>query len=1020
MKNIYDDFLNPANEYRGKPFWSWNGKLEKEELLRQIKVIKEMGFGGFFMHSRTGLQTEYLGEEWFELINTCADEGEKLELEAWLYDEDRWPSGTAGGMVTENHEYRMKFLQADICIGEEFVWNKEIIAAFSCKLNDLILEEYKVITETSNQEEYKNCSIMKFTVVEMEKSSFYNGYTYLDTLNSEATDRFIELTHEKYKNHCEDRLGKNIKGIFTDEPHRGAVMNKFGASNPGLEWSVPWTYNLFHTFQNRFGYDVKEKLPELFLWYKGEKVSQVKWHYVEILQEMFLDNFAKPVETWCKENNLILSGHVLHEDSLTAQTAMSGSMMRFYEHMGYPGIDVLTEGNKNYWIVKQLTSAARQLGQKFLLSELYGCTGWQFNFESHRNVGLWQALFGINLRCHHLSWYTMEGEAKRDYPASIFYQSAWHRDYKFIEDYFSRIGFIMSQGSPVCNTLVINPVESVWCQVHPGWCAGLEANTSQIKKIEEQYSQLFHWLQGAQIDFDYGDEEMLSRLSSIEIKDNITVLKAGHAFYEQVVVAGMTTMRLSTYELLVQFINEGGKVIFAGEAPQYIDATPSTVLNSLLGKYEKVEFERAAIINVCRKNLKSIVQITDIEGKDVEEVFVQIRQEADNYYVLMINTNTEKAIRNVRVTFNCEGYVEEWNCATGTRFNCKNIMTIDFPEGAERLFVISSKKDNTLLSKKEYEIKESSEVNESFEYKLDEANVCVLDMAAFSIDEGEWGKADEILKVDRKVRKYFNLPLRSGEMVQPWYAGKKAIDIKGRLKLVFEFFVEVVPEKAIELVMEKPKNFNVKINGNPISTDKQNGWWIDKCFKRIPISNENLRIGRNHVELEVNFHQGINLEALYIIGEFGVSLEGSKRTLVDLPKKLNIGDITSQGLPFYSGKINYCINIEKEFDKDEKAFIAFDSLDAACIKIDPGKNRESIIAWAPYEADITEEVKENSKVNVQMILTRRNTFGPLHQIPLLTAAYGPDNFVTEGDNFSTNYMLLPSGLTSKPKIIIRN
>ena len=383
---------------------------------------------------------------------------------------------------------------------------------------------------------------------------------------------------------------------------------------------------------------------------------------------------------------MIFSGHALHEDSLTAQTAMSGSMMRFYEHMGYPGVDVLTEGNKNYWIVKQLTSAARQLGQKFLLSELYGCTGWQFNFESHRNVGLWQALFGINLRCHHLAWYTMEGESKRDYPASIFYQSAWYKDYKFIEDYFSRIGFIMSKGSPVCSTLVINPVESVWCQVHPGWCKGLTANTFEIKKIEEQYSKLFHWLQEAHIDFDYGDEEMLSRLSSIETKDNNAVLKVGEAAYEQVIVAGMTTMRLSTYKLLVQFINSGGKVIFAGETPQYIDAIPSTVLTSLSDKYEKVEFERDVVINACRKNLKSIVQIKDIEGKDVEEVFVQIRQEEDNYYVLMINTNTEKAIKNVKVTFNCEGYIEEWDCSTGTRFNWKNIMTIDFPGSDFLLF----------------------------------------------------------------------------------------------------------------------------------------------------------------------------------------------------------------------------------------------------------------------------------------------------------------------------------------------
>ena len=66
--------------------------MHQDELFRQIGVLKDMGMGGYFMHSRTGLATEYLGDEWFRLINACADEGARLGLEAWLYDEDRWPS----------------------------------------------------------------------------------------------------------------------------------------------------------------------------------------------------------------------------------------------------------------------------------------------------------------------------------------------------------------------------------------------------------------------------------------------------------------------------------------------------------------------------------------------------------------------------------------------------------------------------------------------------------------------------------------------------------------------------------------------------------------------------------------------------------------------------------------------------------------------------------------------------------------------------------------------------------------
>ena len=71
-------FKNPTAEYRGKPFWSWNGKLEKSELLRQIEVFRQMGMGGYFCHSRIGLETEYLGNEWFDLINSCAEKGASL------------------------------------------------------------------------------------------------------------------------------------------------------------------------------------------------------------------------------------------------------------------------------------------------------------------------------------------------------------------------------------------------------------------------------------------------------------------------------------------------------------------------------------------------------------------------------------------------------------------------------------------------------------------------------------------------------------------------------------------------------------------------------------------------------------------------------------------------------------------------------------------------------------------------------------------------------------------------------
>ncbi|MCG8700767.1 MAG: hypothetical protein MI922_22125, partial [Bacteroidales bacterium] len=545
---------------------------EEEELKRQITIMKEMGLGGFFMHSRTGLATEYLGDDWFALTNACADEGEKLKMEAWLYDEDRWPSGTAGGMVTENPAFRMKFMSLRTIPAEQFGWFEGIVAAFACDLDGIAYKNCQRITNDTPCSAYPRKTILVFTIEEFAKSSFYNGYTMVDVMNRAATDRYIELTHKRYEEECGEHFGKSIKGIFTDEPHRGCVMGNFSLNNENKAWMAPWTDVLVDEFQKRFGGDIIAHLPELFLQKNGERVSPIKWQYMELCQQLFLENWAAPLFDWCEDQNLLFTGHALHEDSLTAQASMQGSLMRFYEYEHIPGVDCLTEGNRNYWVVKQCSSAARQLGRPWIISELYGVTGWQFDFEGHKYVGDWQALFGVNLRCHHLSWYTMAGQAKRDYPASILHQSAWYKDYEPVETYFARLGLLLQQGKPKCDLLVINPVESLWCQIHVDWINNIATpKDAEVRTLEKAYRDLFHWLIGNHIDFDYGDEDMLKRLHRIEKHtDQPPTFWLGKASYKTILVPKMTTIRKSTLDALQAFEQAGGSVIFAGDPPPFV------------------------------------------------------------------------------------------------------------------------------------------------------------------------------------------------------------------------------------------------------------------------------------------------------------------------------------------------------------------------------------------------------------------------------------------------------------------
>ena len=191
-------FQNPTSEYRGTPFWAWNCKLSKEILLEQIEVLKEMGFGGFHMHSRSGMATPYLSDEFMSLIMTCIQKAEEEDMLSWLYDEDRWPSGAAGGFVTKDCRYRQKFLlftpeqETDTVSAEEgYLTGKPyLIGCYDIVLNrDGELAHYQKIKETDTAKGEKWYAYVKTP----EPNGWYNDQTYVDTMDKKAIDRFIEI-----------------------------------------------------------------------------------------------------------------------------------------------------------------------------------------------------------------------------------------------------------------------------------------------------------------------------------------------------------------------------------------------------------------------------------------------------------------------------------------------------------------------------------------------------------------------------------------------------------------------------------------------------------------------------------------------------------------------------------------------------------------------------------------------------------------------------------------------------------
>ncbi|MDD3107963.1 MAG: glycosyl hydrolase [Alistipes sp.] len=1025
---LYQTFQDPGHEWRGKPFWSWNGRLEKDELIRQLHVFKEMGMGGAFMHSRVGLKTEYLGKNWFELTNAVADESEKLGMEAFLYDEDRWPSGSAGGLVTRNPKYRMNYVTLYTMPAEEFKWdNDSIVSAFACKLDGINYSDLERLTPESKMEAYKGKTVLKFQHETAQCSDGYNGYTYLDPMNPEATDRYIELTHEKYKKECGKRLGGNIQGIFTDEPHRGGLFTRFGNG----QQTAPWTPAMEKSYKKRFGGDLAADLPKLFLRENGERVNEVKWNFCELTQEMFLDNYAKPIYDWCDKNKMAYTGHVLHENSFTCQVTMQGSLMRYYEYMHNPGIDLLTEFDNAYWVPKQLSSVGRQLGKKWLLSELYGCTGWQFNFANHKAVGDWQALFGINVRCHHLSWYTMEGEAKRDYPASIFYQSAWWKEYKFVEDYFSRLGVMLNQGAPVCDVLIVNPIESVWSQVSIESFNFLSANTPEIQSMESKYADLFHWLAGERIDFDYGDEEMMSRLSGVGKDDEgAPVFRVGQAAYRTVLVGNMETMRESTLKALAKFEKAGGKIIFMGDAPKYVDVKPSQEPSEMASRNIQVDYACEPIVQALHATIRPTVKVSDATGKNLPQIFGQVRRDDNRTYVVLMNMDRAKKLDSVKIELPFAGVISRWDCKTGevwqqpaeTSENGSVLMT-SFEPSEEKVYTLAATAPEFAKAPEQVTVVSKTPLANTFKYTLTEPNICVLDVATWNINKGPEQPLTEILKIDRAVRTHFGLPFRGGEMLQPWYAERYDREdytkLLGPIYLTFPFNVAQVPSDSLFFCVETPDRFTILVNDRRLpAQDSLCGWFIDNSIKKILLPNKMLRQGENKIQLIANFSRNLDLEAAYLIGNFGVSLKGIQRTLTSLPATLKVGDISTQGLPFYSGAVCYQIENLPKPAAGERLKVQMDGFDGGCLELSNEESRQ-VCGWAPYELDLTQVAAKGETAQLKVVLTRRNTFGPLHALPARAGAYGPGNWTTEGESFTMDqYVLLPAGLTQQPNLVV--
>lgn len=992
-------FKYPSKEYRDVTFWAWNNDLPEETLLHQIECFDKMGMGGFYMHSRIGLNVEYMGEEFLEKINICVDEAQKRNMYACLYDEDGFPSGYAGGYVTKNPEYEEKRLMF-ICPKDAKDEEKltDIIGIYDVEIDEMgYMTSYKKIGRDEKAKGLKWYAVIK----NGDKTPQFNMNTYADLLNPDAVDCFIKETHEKYYTSVGEHFGYTVKSIFTDEP-RWSRICEIKQTEPGNYGVLPWTAKFPQIFFEKHKFDISEHIPELFLDFK-DKYSEIRYKYYSSISELFEESFIKRYSSWCNEHNIDFTGHLDCEETLSSQMSVCGEHMPKYMHFDVPGIDVLCD-QRCYTTAKQAQSAARQAGKKDVMSELYGVTGGSFDFAEHKLSCDWQAALGVTKRVPHLSWVSMKKNGKRDYPASIGMQSPWHEKYNYITDHFARLSTVLTRGKPIVRVGVIHPIESMWM------IFGLrKTQWPLVEAFNSEFKGLAEALLLNQIDFDYISEKTIPDLGDGR---NIGKMK-----YDVILVPQCITLRRTTVDFLNAFNALGGKVIFAGEMPEYSDGRKDDYAKELFEKSEKVLNNEGAILSSLEE-YRLVEVINQYGDRDLRYIY-QLREEESCSWIFLAKGTKEPhkacaAKSELKLRIKGSFIPVLYDTLTGEKrelaFRTENGYTEVFLTAYNHdSFLIRLDKGEGCAEKKSAEEKNKvMRLNCPDSFSLSESNVAVLDFGKWSVNGEDYNDFEYIRKIESKVWESLNVPNAIRSRMQPW--AKPEYENNAYVRIAYTFESDIEYEGA-EIALENAESVKIIFNGEEIVSPIC-GYYVDMDIKKRSLTT--IHKGTNTLETEFKFCKNSSFEAIYLLGNFGVRAEGERIRITALPKKLFWGDAVRQGLAFYSANIEY--ETEIEFNQAGEAELLLSSYEGACCEVYIDNKSCGLIALAPYKINLGNISEGKHKIKICLFGNRENTFGNLHN----TGKIKNGNYKWEelGDTLSYTYHLKRFGIFSEPIVKI--
>ncbi len=954
-------FREPPATYRSVPFYSLNDELDPAELDRQLRAFKAGGFGGSFLHSRIGLLTDYLSDRWFEIMAAGVKSSQDLGLDVWFYDEDKWPSGFAGGRVPlKSPDYVARALA-------RVKKSQAVDAPDSVLFEDA---DYKYV-----------CHVLRMG------DPWFNGTAWVDLMNPEMVKAFIDCSYAPYVRKFGGQ--PQVRGTFTDEPQ---ISPRASIANEGL---VSFSPLIPAAFKARNGYDLPPCLPSLFA--EVGEWRKVRLDYYRTIAACFERAFSQQIGDYCATNNFVWTGHYNGEDAPRSNVRNEGNLMQQLRHMQMPGIDALGLHYNSVHCGKVMTSVANQYGQRRRLSELFGISGHNLTFEDRMWLTSWHTLMGVNFMCPHLSLYSIKGERKRDYPPTISPHQPYWRYNRLFEDYSARLCYFATAGETLPEVCVLSPLESDFIE--------LASNGSAAR--DEAFEELLQALMRTHRNFDIGDEQIISETGTVANGRFVI----GRMAYGAVVVPQMRTIRASTIQLLKQFAAQGGTVLVSHAYPPYVDGRENSAELPTLKAFAPL-VRNDALQAALKARYRGLFTL---DGDRVSQVWTHLRAVTGGHTLQLSNTSRLES-RTVALRFDnrdapavllnpadgrCLRLKPEADGAYALAFAPAQTWLVAFGDAAARF---TPDADYRLPGER----RELARLSAPWRGARADPNALTLDYARASRDGGAtWSEPEPVLALyDRcaeskpytgalmlKFEPHITdiplsckLAVEQPEMYRAITVNGKSVSFAGS-----GFYRDIVLRtQDIQSLLQSGRNEII------LTLD---------FVSAVPASPD------------ARARYGTEIDSIYLLGDFAVKAEPADQPLADtyrnqegaLPKRpihsfkrfsltkegtSFTGDLAPQGYPFYAGEFLLDGTFEAPAAAPGKpVLLSLPCAEAVVVNVTVNGQACAPLFASPWEVDVTAALKPGTNtVRIALANSLRNLLGPHHHKGGELTAVGPATF----------------------------